>query len=905
MRRYLRAGLGTLSLLVTVAGGSLAMGAISASPAGATTTTLHMGTTSAGEVTPVTGTTPTLHKGHHATDFPDPDVVYSGSGSTYYAYGTGTSFPVTADWTTGGIGFTRLSCTTSGCNDQSDRTVAKTKTAVPRSLDVTYGLQAPSVVSLNNQWVMYYGGYYATANTGAYAVYYSTAPSGSPTSNFTNSLTEAPLIAQTGTGGSTDPSVLIRPTGQPWLTWKSSTYRKDNDKAHLWSMRLTTDGTAMKPGASSYVLATQPTGGWANTTIENPQMVWSGGVYYLFYSGGLWTTDTYAEGYTICAGPTGGCGTPNTYRILSKYTAGLYGPGGGSLFTTNTGTWLMAFHSWNSGCTRYATSCNGYRDLYVRPVDGLDPTSVPNIGTFTASQHTLPATGGSRTVTLTASNVARATSYTFISTPGPTGIPAFVNTTSGTARATVGIPANTSTAKEHYTFVVYATGPYGGQVSKALGVTVAPQPPVITSFYPTTNTLTEGGGDLHFNVGATGATSYQISASPSIPGIPANSPTVDVPPNASGTTIHYTFTVAVTNSGGTSYRTTTATEGSGQVVYASSAHGNTVVVRNLHPTTGSWSETDLGDDAVAAGSTPKVIDAQGTEEIWFNDATAGDTLAVWWLTPTTRTWSLIHPPSDALAAGSSPAPILAQGTEEVWFNDATSGDRMAYISLKSTGWTTPDRLGGDQLAAGTSPAPIIAQGTLEVWFNDATAGNQVAVWRWTWTQPTKTWSLVHLGGDRMDPASSPAPILAQGTEEVWINDATLGDYAAVWFAYPTHWGLVEIGFNKLVAGSSPAPIVAQGVTEEVWINDATGGGEIGELRCTPSGWSIHNFGGDLLSPGTTPAPVLAQNSEEVWYNDATAGHQLAVLRGTALTTWSPVRLGGSALTSASSPNALG
>ena len=471
MRRYLRATLGALALLTTAAAGSLAIGAVAPSLAGAT---VAMGTTSGGEVTPVAGTPHTHPK---ATDFPDPDVVYSGSGSTYYAYSTGTSFLVTADWTTGGIGFTKLSCTTSGCSDQSNRTVAKTKTAVPRSLNVSYGLQAPSVAYLNNQWVMYYGGYYAGANTGAYAIYYST--SSSPTSNFTNSLTEVPLIAQTGTGGSTDPSAFIAPTGLPWLTWKTSTYRGDNDKAHLWSMRLTTDGTAMKSGASSYILATQPTGGWANTTIENPQMVWSGGTYYLFYSGGLWTTDTYAEGYTTCSGPTGGCGTPNTYRILSKYTAGVYGPGGGSLFTTTTGTWLMAFHSWNSGCTRYATSCNGYRDLYVRPVDGLYPTSLPNISSFTASATTLPATGG--TVTLTA-HATRAVSYTFISSPGPTGIPAFANTTSGIASATVHIPANTSTSPVHYTFAVYATGPYGGQVSKGLGVAVAAKtPPPVSS----------------------------------------------------------------------------------------------------------------------------------------------------------------------------------------------------------------------------------------------------------------------------------------------------------------------------------------------------------------------------------------------------------------------------------------
>ena len=409
MRRYLRAGLGALSLLVTVAAGGLTMGAIAAQPAGAT---VAMGTTSGGLVSPIANTPPpgTPTNQNPTTDFPDPSVTYAGTANTYYAYSTGTTNVVEADWTKGGIGVTQLGCTTTGCTDQSRRTVARPASGTPASLDADFGLQAPSVVYLNGQWVMYYGGVYAPPATGAYAIYYSTSPSA--TSGFTNSSTEAPLIAQTSTGGSTDPAVFISPTtGQPWLTWKSSTYYHDTRSAHLWSMRLTTNGTAMKPGASSYVLANQPTSGWASYTIENPQMVWSGGTYYLFYSGGPWNSTGYAEGYTTCAGPTGGCGTPSTHEILSDTTSAPYGPGGGSLFTTKTGTWLMAFHGWNTSCTTYGPACNGFRDLYVRPVSGLFSTSLPSISSFTASSYTVGSGGG--TVTLTA-HAARAVSYTFL-----------------------------------------------------------------------------------------------------------------------------------------------------------------------------------------------------------------------------------------------------------------------------------------------------------------------------------------------------------------------------------------------------------------------------------------------------------------------------------------------------------
>jgi glycosyl hydrolase family 43 len=721
MRRYLRAGLGALSLLVTVAGGSLAMGAISASPAGAT---VAMGTTSGGEVTPVSGT----HQAYtiKATDFPDPDVVYSGSGSTYYAYGTGTTNVVAADWTKGGIGFTKLSCSTSGCSDQSDRTVARTTAALPRSLDATYGLQAPSVAYLGGQWVMYYGGVYANPGTGAYAVYYSTSPSGSPTSNFTNSLTEAPLIAQTSYGGSTDPSVFIRPTGQPWLTWKSSTYRTDHDKADLWSMRLTTVGTAMKPGASSYVLATQPTGGWANTTIENPQMVWSGGTYYLFYSGGLWTTDTYAEGYTTCSGPTGGCGTPNTHRILSKYTAGLYGPGGGSLFTTTTGTWLMAFHSWNTSCTSYFSSCNGYRDLYVRPVDGLFSTSLPNLTSFTASSYTVGYGGG--TVILTA-HATRAVSYTFISSPGPTGIPAFVNTTSGTATATVHVPANTSSSPVHYTFTVYATGPYGGQVSKGLGVTVINHP-VLGSFTASLASLATTGGPVTLVATGTGGTSYTFSANQPVLGLPVtvSSSTgsahvsVIVPPNYLWTTDRVTFSASLTGTPAATTGLTVAAMQSQPTTLARFADGSTgseYAVRS--PTNsldfyyesdgGSWVESTIpGATAYSTPALTRFSNGSGSgTEIAFEGPSNSLKFAY---QVDGKTWS-VQTVTGALAYSAPSLTRISTGTL-ITFEGPSHSLKFAY-QTDGGGWNVQTVTG-----ASAYSAPSIAR------FSDGGNGTEIA-----------------------------------------------------------------------------------------------------------------------------------------------------------------------------------
>ena len=429
-------------------------------------------------------------------------------------------------------------------------------------------------------------------------------------------------------------------------------------------------------------------------------MVWSGGTYYLFYSGGHWTQDHIRRGlHHLC----------RTDRRL-WHTEHPRDPLGHDRRPLRTGRRLAVHHRHRHlahGLPRLehqlhhiGSSCNGFRDLYVRPVAGLFSTSLPSISSFTASASTLPSTGG--TVTLTA-HATRAVSYTFLSSPGPSGIPAFVNTTSGTASTTAHIPANTSSSPAHYTFAVYATGPYGGQVSRGLGVTEKPQPPVISSFSPTTSTLSTSGGDVHFSIGASGATSYSISSSPSIPGLPTSSTTADLPVNTSGANIRYVFTLTATNSGGSSTRTTSVTVSSAQVAYASPSQGNTVVVRNLQ-SSGGWSETDLGGDTVASGTEPRAINAQGTEEIWFNDASYGDTAAVWYFNQTTRSWTLVHLGGDALAAGSSPSPIIAQGTEEVWFNDATAGGQAAAWFLQSSGGWTLIHLGGDR--AGRRVEPI-------------------------------------------------------------------------------------------------------------------------------------------------------------------------------------------------------
>jgi hypothetical protein len=419
-------------------------------------------------------------------DTPDPAVVYSGSGNKYYAYSTGIADSATATYrATATINFTPLACTSTGCavtGIAHPEVISPTK--VPRTVNLAYGFQAPSVAYLGGQWVMYYAAFYVP-NGNPYAIYYAT--SSQATTGFTTPAAETtPLTLQATRGGAADPSVFITPSGNPWLTWKTSTYPSSPYPAQIWSKRLATSGLHLTTGATAYVLATQPGSGWDSATIENPQMVWSGGTYYLFFSGGNWNSVNYGEGYVTCSGgPTGGCGSASSApEILSGTTSAPYGPGGASLFTSTTGQWLMAYHGWNEQCAHYATifnPCGASRQLYVNQASGLFSTSLPNVTSFTASASTLSFTGG--TVTLTA-QATRAVTYMFTASPGITGLPAAVNTTSGTARVTVDLPHNGSSTAKTYTFTVTATGPYGGQATKSVNVVVNPAPPVNATSSP-------------------------------------------------------------------------------------------------------------------------------------------------------------------------------------------------------------------------------------------------------------------------------------------------------------------------------------------------------------------------------------------------------------------------------------
>ena len=108
----------------------------------------------------------------------------------------------------------------------------------------------------------------------------------------------APLECQKSLGGSIDPSSFIDTNGTPYLVWKSG----GPGSSKIWSEQLAPSGTAFAPGASPTSLLV-PDQAWEGGTVEAPDLVTTGGRYFLFFSGNDWNSANYAVGVATCIGP--------------------------------------------------------------------------------------------------------------------------------------------------------------------------------------------------------------------------------------------------------------------------------------------------------------------------------------------------------------------------------------------------------------------------------------------------------------------------------------------------------------------------------------------------------------------------------------------------------------------------
>ena len=283
-------------------------------------------------------------------DFPDPDVILVGS--TYYAYATNS--------VAGNIQIISSTDLTHWAA-VGDALPSLPAWATP---DETW---APAVVQIGTTFVLYYAVRVAGPGGGG-AECISVATATQPQGPYADTST-GPVECQPTLGGSIDPSVYVDATGTPYLIWKSN---GGGGASAIWSQQLDAAGTAFVP-ATQPVQLLVPDQSWEGGVIEAPDFVSVGGRYYLFYSGNLWKTASYAVGVATCTGPLGPC-TKAPGPILAS-DSGMKGPGGESVFADASGALWIAFHAWVPGAVGYPNS----RSLYLRHLStsGAVPTVAP------------------------------------------------------------------------------------------------------------------------------------------------------------------------------------------------------------------------------------------------------------------------------------------------------------------------------------------------------------------------------------------------------------------------------------------------------------------------------------------------------------------------------------------------
>lgn len=274
----------------------------------------------------------------YAFDFPDPFVMLVGS--TYYAYGTNSaagnvqilSSPDLVHWTAVGNALPSMPAW-----------------AMPGDT------WAPAVLQVGPSYVLYY----TVKDQAGGQECISDALASDPTGPFVDSST-APLECQTTLGGSIDPDAFVDAGGQAYLVWKSE--GGGGQPPTIWSQPLDAAGTGFLPATSPTPLL-QPSQGWEEGVVEAPDLVLTGTVYDLFYSGANWSSNSYAIGEAVCQGPSGPCSKPLGAPVV-RSGAAFSGPGGPTVFHDTTGAPWLSFAAYLPQAVGFPNS----RLLFLRPL---------------------------------------------------------------------------------------------------------------------------------------------------------------------------------------------------------------------------------------------------------------------------------------------------------------------------------------------------------------------------------------------------------------------------------------------------------------------------------------------------------------------------------------------------------
>jgi beta-xylosidase len=192
---------------------------------------------------------------------------------------------------------------------------------------------APDVQQFGSSYVMYFTAGVQANGRQCIGI----ATGSSPIGPFT--ATNAPFICQLSMGGSIDPRVFTDPsTGTNWMLWKSDQNANGaTTPTTLWSQQLSANGQTLV-GTPSVLM--RPDESWQGTIVEAPDMVESGGSYWLTYSANWFTQADYSIGVARCYGPAGPCADFSSQPFIATNAQGS-GPGEPSFFEESGAVWML------------------------------------------------------------------------------------------------------------------------------------------------------------------------------------------------------------------------------------------------------------------------------------------------------------------------------------------------------------------------------------------------------------------------------------------------------------------------------------------------------------------------------------------------------------------------------------
>ncbi len=199
---------------------------------------------------------------------------------------------------------------------------------------------APEIHQFGSTYVLYYTAIVAGTQPAIQCI--GDATSSTPTGPFV--AQPNPFICQLQDQGSIDPRVFTDANGTNWMVWKSDNNANGStNPTAIWTQPLSANGLQLLGSPTQIFAPDEP---WQGTIVEAPDLVESGGQYWLFYSANWFNQPQYGIGVASCAGPQGPCHDLSDQPLVSSNLQGI-GPGEESVFIGTSGVWML-YGPWRS-----------------------------------------------------------------------------------------------------------------------------------------------------------------------------------------------------------------------------------------------------------------------------------------------------------------------------------------------------------------------------------------------------------------------------------------------------------------------------------------------------------------------------------------------------------------------------